>query len=301
MEARLDWTSGTPESMADNGSPSRTGAPRALAGGYPGVDGVGPAVDPNRDEGAAAAAARGSSSRPRVHLTNSHSCSAPADSRHLRRRRGFSRSRGDDPDTALAVVRVEVNLVSAARRLATHPGRPAGGRDRQSVRFSVHGHGRRRQRARTVASFPIGTAHRGRHPDRRGAQSRQLRWSAGRFARRGDRRQYGRHSPGAGHLLRDGDQHGQIRRRAFDPRRSHAAEPDRHRRPDRRPAAPRRALPPALRRERRVGRVDRAREPGGRIRAPAEHVIVAYDQHAIGSIDDLQRPSPTSASASRRS
>ena len=56
-----------------------------------------------------------------------------------------------------------------ARRFAAAAGRPAGGRDRQPVRLSVHGHGRRRQRPRPLAAHPLGAADRQRDPDRRGA------------------------------------------------------------------------------------------------------------------------------------
>ena len=84
----------------------------------------------------------------------------------------------------------------------------------------------------------VGPADRRRAPDRRGAEPGQLGRPAGRLARRRHRRQHGHDPARAGDLLRDRDQHGQVRRRPADPRRPRPPEPDRHRRADRAPAAP---------------------------------------------------------------
>jgi S1-C subfamily serine protease len=54
-----------------------------------------------------------------------------------------------------------------------------------------------------VASGPDRPADRQPDPDRRGAQSRQLRRAARELARRSDRRQHRRYPARAGHLLRD--------------------------------------------------------------------------------------------------
>ena len=141
---------------------------------------------------------------------------------------------GDDPETDLAVVRVHAGELAAggAGRLAGGPRRPARDRDRPPLRLPVHGDGRRRQRPGPLAPRRLGPADRRRHPDRRRAEPRQLGRAAGQFAGRGDRRQHGHDPAGAGDLLRDRDQHREVRRRPADPRRPGPPEPARRLRAD---------------------------------------------------------------------
>ena len=91
-----------------------------------------------------------------------------------------------------------------ARQLQAGPAGPGGDRHRQPVRLRIDRDGRHRQRRRPVAARPERPPDRRRDPDRRGAQPRQLGRAAGQLARRGDRRQHGRHHGGAGHLLLGG-------------------------------------------------------------------------------------------------
>ena len=108
----------------------------------------------------------------------------------------------------------------AARQFAPAARGSAGDRDRQSAGLPVHRHRRRRKRPRAVAARTLGPADRQRHPDRRRAQSRQLRRSAGQFHGRGRRHQYGDHRGRAGHLLLDLFEHSGVRGRAAHPRRA---------------------------------------------------------------------------------
>ena len=157
------------------------------------------------------------------------------------------------PDTDLAVLRLDGDGAGLrpARRFAPAAGRPAGRRDRQPVRLSMHGDGRRRQRARPLAAHPLRPADRQRDPDRRGAQPGQFRRAAGHRRGRGRRHQHGDHRHGAGHLLLDLGRHRRVRRGAADPRRPGAALLYRRRRTERAAAAPGRALSRAAARDRR--------------------------------------------------
>ena len=98
------------------------------------------------------------------------------------------------------------------RRLAA--GRLARRRGRQPARAGRLGDGRRGQRARPLDAGPRphdGPDDRGRHPDRRGPQPRQLRWRAGRLPRAGRRHQHrgrrGRARSGRAHERHDQPDH----------------------------------------------------------------------------------------------
>ena len=111
---------------------------------------------------------------------------------------------GDDPDTDLALVRVDsaVTLPAArARRFQAAQARAARDRHRQSARLRIDGDDRRHLGARPLAARAVRPADRRRDPDRRRAQSGQFRRPAGVVARRGRRHQHRRDHGRAGHLL----------------------------------------------------------------------------------------------------
>ena len=113
---------------------------------------------------------------------------------------------GDDPDTDLAVVRVtrlgprpggarRLRPACAPGQLVIAIGNPLGFQSTVTAGVvSALGRSLRSQ---------LGPADRQHHPDRRGAQPRQLGRAAGQLARRGDRREHRGDPAGAGDLLRD--------------------------------------------------------------------------------------------------
>ena len=131
---------------------------------------------------------------------------------------------GQDAGTDLAVLRVDAHrAVGALRRFAAACesgqvaiaiGNPYG--FQHSVTAGVISALGRSLRSQ------VGTADRRHHPDRRVAQSRQLRRAAGDHARRGRRHQHGDDPAGAGALLRDRHQHRALRGVAADSRRTHS-------------------------------------------------------------------------------
>ena len=101
---------------------------------------------------------------------------------------------GRDPDTDIAVLRAETTgaaEVCAAGGFEEAAARPDRDRDRQSARLPVDRDGRHHQRRRALAPSRERPSDRRRDPDGRGAQSRQLRWSAGQFGGPRDRHQHG--------------------------------------------------------------------------------------------------------------
>ncbi len=150
------------------------------------------------------------------------------------------------------------------RRPGRLPGRSCratGDRDRASVRVSVHGDRRGGQCARADLEGEVGTLDRRRLADRCGLEPRQLGRAARQLAGRGHRREHGGHPPRAGNLLRDRDQHRQVRRRPLDPRRAGQAEPDRSFGPDRPAAGPTHAAAQPGQRSRCAHHGRRARWP----------------------------------------
>ena len=106
-------------------------------------------------------------------------------------------------------------------------------RHRQSVRTAALGDGRHRQRPRTLAANSVRTSDRRRHPDRRGAESGQLRRPARDHSRRRRRHQHRDHRTGAGPVLCNRQRHGAVRRRQADSRRTDPPQLHRRGRPDR--------------------------------------------------------------------
>ncbi len=116
---------------------------------------------------------------------------------------------GADPDTDVAVLKVEAGVraaARAARRFRPAARRRVGLRHRQPVGLRAHGHGRRRELRRAQALRP---EPRPLHPDRRRDQLRQQRRAAAQHRRRRRRHQLGGQPPGQQHRLLDSDQSGQ--------------------------------------------------------------------------------------------
>ena len=170
-------------------------------------------------------------------LTNSHVVhGASRDRCHSRDGRRFDATLvGDDPDTDLAVVRIDARgpgRGAAGRftrirvgQLAIAIGNPYGFQYRSPPASSA-------RLGRSLRS-ESGTADRQRHSDRRRAQSRQFRRSAGQFAWRSYRRQYRDHSARPGHLLCGRHQHREVYRRASDDARQNSPGLSRSRRSNR--------------------------------------------------------------------
>ena len=128
-------------------------------------------------------------------LTNAHVVASSTDVRvsFSDHRTVSARVIGKDADTDLAVLAREPQgrraAPARARRLLRRPGRRPDGGDRQPVRARAHAHHRRRLGAAAAHHRAERVRDRGRHPDRRGAQPRQLRRPAARRHRPRDRRQ----------------------------------------------------------------------------------------------------------------
>ena len=252
------------------------------------VDRVGPAVVglAARGNGDGAARSRGGSGSGVVVapdgliLTNSHVADAAgsgsrievttADGQDLR-----ARLVGDDPDTDLALLRIDEAVTLPAAPLGDSKkseARPTGDRHRQSARFRIDGDDRRRVRARPFAARAHRPPDRRSDPDRRRAQSRQFRRTARFVARRGRRHQHRGDHGRAGHLLCGRRQHRKLRARRTGAPRPRAPRVHRHcRAADRHPAAAAsRRFPPAGERgdggDRRAGK--RRRSRGSESRRP---------------------------------
>ncbi len=149
-------------------------------------------------------------------LTNSHVVGTSKqirlrDSEGHRHRCAGARRRSRHRPCLAAGRRRARSALCFARRFQEPASRPVGGRDRQSPGLRVDRHGRCGFGARPFDPLGERTNHRGRDPDRRGAQSRQLRRSAGVVGGRGDRHQHRDHQRRAGHLLCGRQQHRAVR------------------------------------------------------------------------------------------
>ena len=135
---------------------------------------------------------------------------------------------GTDQVHDLALLQIDApNLQPVTLADSSEPGRgPEGLRHRQSLRPQRH-HDARHHQLHPLDRRLRGRAHRGRHPDRRGDQSRQLRRPAAELARRGDRHQHHdrleRRRPELGHRLCHSHQHGQGGAGRPDPLRARQA------------------------------------------------------------------------------
>ena len=140
---------------------------------------------------------------------------------------------GRDADTDIAVLRAETSDRLPAGRLGNskkvRPGQVAVAIG-NPFGFEFDGDGRHRQRRRPLAARPERPPDRRRHTDRCRAQPGQLRRAAGELARRGDRRQHGRHHGRAGHLFFGCLQHRAARADADSAARPRAPRAARHRR-----------------------------------------------------------------------
>ena len=172
---------------------------------------------------------------------------------------------GSDPDTDIALIKVDVAAAAAVTPLGdsdTLAGRRMGAGDRQPARLRAHRHRRRRQLHRPQA---VRLVARSLHPDRRRDQFRQQRRAADQRARRGHRHQRGDQLACVEHRLRGADQPGER-----DPAAA-AREGARVARLHRRHAARRRSGPAAVAGaavvERRAG-AGRHRRVAGRPRRP---------------------------------
>ena len=198
---------------------------------------------------------------------------------------------GDDPDTDLAVIRIGANDLSAAKlgdshtirvgQLAIAIGNPYGFQYSVTAGVvSALGRSLRSQSGRLIDNVLQTDA---------ALNPGQLGRSAGQLARRGHRREHRVDFARAGDLLRDRDQHREVRRRPAHPRWTRRTRMARNRRTERR--APRRVI-----------RFHDLKTPSGvmaasiEIDSPADRaglkrndVIVNFAGQPVAGSDDLQR------------